>query len=236
MSCMTGPARAGETQSRPPLHVFVEQQSADVRLICSSEGGKHGGLQMTVRYASDGQVEPSGLYYAVREPRLRLLAVIDELPREDKDGDPIPALAVAEEVLEYLGQLECELDSWVKTKWPDVQILPGVYDQARKHCLSQEPRLKKYAVDQYTLLNMWVTVALMDALVFLPDLEPCIRRFHELVEPGVPDVFADPEASQGAKKDPNAGQGTRISTTEKAVVATKESNARSGQKQSRRAK
>jgi len=180
---------------------------------------------MSIEYAGDGEVEPTGIWQDIRDCHQRLAAVIDEIPN-DADGDQSPAAAVIEEVFAFLGALTGELEYWCKHRF--VQIEESVHKRLWAYCREQEKNFDDRGFEAEYLLRALVNTALDEAMAKPIDLERAVSHHGEL--------FARQRLERQAeqKSDPTAGQSDRTAAAQRADTQGKDTAG--GRKQRRPAK
>ena len=168
---------------------------------------------MSIEYAGDGEVEPTGIYQDLRDCHQRLAAVIDEIPN-DADGDQSPAAAVVEEVFAFLGAFVQELEDWSNHLF--VQIEESVHSRLWKYCREQEKNFDDQGIEAKYLLRALVNTALDEAMAKPIDLERAVSHHGEL--------FARQRLERQAeqKSDPTAGQSDRTAVAQRAGTQGKD--------------
>jgi len=168
---------------------------------------------MSIEYAGDGEVEPTGIYQAIQGCHQRLAAVIDEIPN-DADGDQSPAAAVIEEVFAFLGALTGELEDWCNHCF--VQIEESVHARLWRYCREQEKNFDDQGIEAKHLLQALVNTVLDEAMAKPIDLERAVSHHREL--------FARQRLERQAerKSDPTAGQSDRTAVARRADTQGKD--------------
>lgn len=139
---------------------------------------------MSVKYASDGEIELADVCASIEGARDRLLAVIQEVTGEEG--------AVVNEVTNYLGALYEDMDMWLRVKWPDVGVVPNLFLGIRRHIrrqLDESPIpggamplfLRDGSPDVDLILRALVSTLLSDALGTPLDMKAIHKRFLALV-------------------------------------------------------
>jgi len=162
---------------------------------------------MSIEYAGNGEVEPTGIYQAIQGCHQRLAAVIDEIPNY-ANGAQSPAAAVVEEVFSFLGAFVQELEDWCDHRF--VQIEESVHARLWAYCREQEKNFDDRGIEAEGLLRALVNTALDGAMAKPIDLERAVSHHGEL--------FARQRLERQAeqKSDPTAGQSDRTAVAQRA--------------------
>jgi hypothetical protein len=175
---------------------------------------------MTVEYSMNGEVEPAGLYQAIRGCHQRLAAVIDEIPNAvhciDDDGEESPAEAVIEEVFAFLGTLAQELEDWSKDRF--VRIEENLYGRLWAYCREQEKNFDDRGIEAKGLLRAVVNTVIDDAMAKPIDLERAVSHHRELF------FRQSLERQAEQKSDPTAGESGRTAVAQRAGTQAADSD------------